>query len=933
MKSKVKILIISIFLLIFIGNASAWYNDEGNDSCFAIFSDKGIYACEVKNDRAYCEAEIQFENNCGVQINDAQLGLFLPNDLAGLINFQKVELWKNIANPITTYANTLQYTSDANIISTAYAITPFWTNLNGTDYKLIKENYYTGSKYRKCHIPELFPNRCYYYDSIPQTTEIYQYGWADITSILVQNADIQNIQIGKTGFTLKIGWTNITIPIGFNKKIKIYFNIPKDTKGEFIIAGRSGSNYTYKSILDPMFYSKIWTFDVSANYIYDSSKIEITGGQAQLKLQTSNPTNAYFENLSDNNAQGWIADVGTWAVSNQKYYQTSSTTNNAVSHYDLNYWKNYTTGADVNIYITAAGQKEASVIGRFTDTSNFYSCILDYTNQALELSKKVLAISTDLNTMPMTIALNTIYKPRLEMFGDKLKCYVEGNSFLVLTATDTSFSSGKIGLGTSKASVGFDDINVMEIKYPTDNPTIEPTEIIYDLNTIKLTAFVEDANKDSGEIKYILTDDNGANWKYWNSGWVASDGTYSQSNMATDINANLNSFPLNTKKVKFKAFLNSSGINFVQLKQVDINYQTNYIPNVPVLIPEPDSMPAPISVKLQWNASYDGDSDIITYELKLGTLSGANDIADVNTTNLYYDTPSLNAGTYYWSARACDSVACSSYSSEDIFTIFQAGTIMITATVLNPKPYVEGETINPEFWNGFGNVDVSFNCKDPNGIQDLNYAYINLSGTLTKDINMIYVKETGLAYKNIAPEITLEGDYLITPLCVDDVGNVSEDGLLHLYYTPSFSVKIDKDTNITYDLVVDLDMNVPATIVQMSFSCDKNTWSSWKSFTTYYPNFNLDSGQYGCKAYGEGYYYVYVAFTDMNRVYTQFDSIYAEGIEKEYEGWQNPSEPKETTTSLFSLAGLEGIGAGVVVLAVIVVGTIFFLAIRRRQYA
>jgi len=93
--------------------------------------------------------------------------------------------------------------------------------------------------------------------------------------------------------------------------------------------------------------------------------------------------------------------------------------------------------------------------------------------------------------------------------------------------------------------------------YSTADPTIETkTGFAF---IAPLDEFVETSTKPANtEITYILSTDNGLNYQYWDgASWVASDGTYAQSNTAATIHANIASFS-GSGTLKVKAFLHTS---------------------------------------------------------------------------------------------------------------------------------------------------------------------------------------------------------------------------------------------------------------------------------------------------------------------------------------------------------------------------------------
>jgi len=98
------------------------------------------------------------------------------------------------------------------------------------------------------------------------------------------------------------------------------------------------------------------------------------------------------------------------------------------------------------------------------------------------------------------------------------------------------------------------------IPYPITDPTIEVNSGFP--FTAALEGFTEDAVKPvNTEIKYIISIDDGVTYKYWSGvAWVASDGSYAQSNLASDVNTNIASIGT-SGTFKFKAFLHTSDVN------------------------------------------------------------------------------------------------------------------------------------------------------------------------------------------------------------------------------------------------------------------------------------------------------------------------------------------------------------------------------------
>ena len=117
----------------------------------------------------------------------------------------------------------------------------------------------------------------------------------------------------------------------------------------------------------------------------------------------------------------------------------------------------------------------------------------------------------------------------------------------------------------------FYSVGSEETVYYSDSPTIQPTAA-NSLTFSSLSAFTETATKNGGEIKYQISNDAGATWYWYNSGWTTTTSGYSEANTASDINTNISSFPLGSGEFLFKTYLHSDGTQMVQLDSIDLTY-------------------------------------------------------------------------------------------------------------------------------------------------------------------------------------------------------------------------------------------------------------------------------------------------------------------------------------------------------------------------
>ncbi|MEW9700481.1 right-handed parallel beta-helix repeat-containing protein [Paenibacillus sp. SI8] len=188
--------------------------------------------------------------------------------------------------------------------------------------------------------------------------------------------------------------------------------------------------------------------------------------------------NVFSDNFDDGNANGWVTQNGSWAVvqdGSSYVYQQSSTSEGRASA-GSTAWTDYAVEASVNV-TNWNGSNRAYVAGRYTDGNNFYAASLyNSSGGKLEIRKKVSGSTTTLATKDFTLAAGTWYTVKLEMAGSTIRMYVNGT--LQLTATDTSLTSGAIGLVAYKTAAKFDQVVVTDssgTSTPTPTPTATPS--------------------------------------------------------------------------------------------------------------------------------------------------------------------------------------------------------------------------------------------------------------------------------------------------------------------------------------------------------------------------------------------------------------------------------------------------------------------------
>src|SRR5581483_11725046 len=128
----------------------------------------------------------------------------------------------------------------------------------------------------------------------------------------------------------------------------------------------------------------------------------------------------------------------------------------------------YTVTARVKPTAINGSNRFVAVLARAQSATSYYYVALR-SNNTVELKKLVNGSATTLATGSVTFTLNTWYTLSLQVSGSTLRATVNGGS--ALTATDTQFASGQIGVATFNASARFDDVAVTDGAGPSPSVT------------------------------------------------------------------------------------------------------------------------------------------------------------------------------------------------------------------------------------------------------------------------------------------------------------------------------------------------------------------------------------------------------------------------------------------------------------------------------
>ncbi|MFZ5896987.1 MAG: peptidoglycan DD-metalloendopeptidase family protein [Myxococcota bacterium] len=174
---------------------------------------------------------------------------------------------------------------------------------------------------------------------------------------------------------------------------------------------------------------------------------------------TSGSTTLFSENFESGSLSAFSILSGTWSIGTDGTRVLIGTNfgGNARIAAGSNSWTNQLVSARVKPLSFNGSDRFVAVFARLQNAGNYYYATLRSSGK-IELKKLVNGSSTTFSSKSFTVSTNTWYPVRLEAVGSSLRLYVNGS--LQLSASDSTFASGRMGLGTYYASAEFDDVLV-----------------------------------------------------------------------------------------------------------------------------------------------------------------------------------------------------------------------------------------------------------------------------------------------------------------------------------------------------------------------------------------------------------------------------------------------------------------------------------------
>ncbi|HEX6352528.1 right-handed parallel beta-helix repeat-containing protein [Actinophytocola sp.] len=180
----------------------------------------------------------------------------------------------------------------------------------------------------------------------------------------------------------------------------------------------------------------------------------------------------FSENFEDGTADGWTRSGGSWSVvtDGSRAYQQSGASTDARALVGGT-WTDQAVQIRVKPGTFNGTGRHVAVLARAQNTSNYYYLGLSNTGSVV-LGKRSGGGFSTLASAPAAVPTGTWQTLRLEAFGTTLKGFV--NNVALVTASDGTFASGRVGAATYYASASFDDVQVTDVPGTGSPPPTDP---------------------------------------------------------------------------------------------------------------------------------------------------------------------------------------------------------------------------------------------------------------------------------------------------------------------------------------------------------------------------------------------------------------------------------------------------------------------------
>lgn len=358
-------------------------------------------------------------------------------------------------------------------------------------------------------------------------------------------------------------------------------------------------------------------FTTPANYTYDNTKIEVTGGLAQLiNLFDFSSAIAHWK-LNDNIATTNVIDeIGSFdgiAQQNTNLLSVTGLVNNALTfngssdyiELGINSILPNDSWSFFAVFKTANLTTYRTIYSEGRTTSTNHNVVFQVSNSG------TITFSVNNNINSFKIESSSQYDDNnwhtlvgIKKATNDWELYIDGNSEILTNSTNVtnpiidlvgigalfrssilSFFDGTIdntfiisNIASANEILNWHNLVIEELKgYDKTNPSIYLTTGLTATNVLNWSSFSVTSGTVEGTLGFQLSND-GITWKYWNGAiWTTAT---TQTNLEATINTNISTFPITGSKIYVKTFTISDGTQLNQIDNISIPYIDNLAPNV-----------------------------------------------------------------------------------------------------------------------------------------------------------------------------------------------------------------------------------------------------------------------------------------------------------------------------------------------------------------
>jgi pectate lyase len=202
--------------------------------------------------------------------------------------------------------------------------------------------------------------------------------------------------------------------------------------------------------------------------------LALSVGLIAVGVNSASAATLFSDDFQDGNSSGWTSSGGTWSVvaDGSNVLRQGGTSSDARARAGSASWTNYTVTARAKPIAFNGSNRFVAVLARAQSNTSYYYLALR-SNNTVELKKLVNGSSTTLASTSVTVSTGTWYTLSLTVAGTAISGNVNGGA--PLTATDTQFASGGIGVATFYGSASFDDVAVSDTPGPGPTTSTPPS--------------------------------------------------------------------------------------------------------------------------------------------------------------------------------------------------------------------------------------------------------------------------------------------------------------------------------------------------------------------------------------------------------------------------------------------------------------------------